>query len=155
MAKKEIAKDQKRLLAEELYINTDMSQKEICAIVGWTEKTFSENKKKHSWEELKAANTITPNKLIAEMYSHISDLLSEQKKAREEKDTKKVKSIGDEISKLSSAIEKMSNKKTTIPQYMNVFKEYTTFLIKKDAELAKKNNEYQSLFIQEKINGSN
>jgi hypothetical protein len=54
-----LSRERKRELALEMYLNTDKTQKEICAIVGWTEKTFTDNKEKGQWDSLKGATTIT------------------------------------------------------------------------------------------------
>lgn len=54
-----LSRERKRELALEMYLNTDKTQKEICEIVGWTEKTFTENKEKGVWDALKGASTIT------------------------------------------------------------------------------------------------
>ena len=37
-----MTKEQKQEIARTLYLVSDKTQKEICTIVGWTEKTFIE-----------------------------------------------------------------------------------------------------------------
>lgn len=140
MAKKEIGRQQKRDLAFDLYLNTDKSQKEICEIVGWTEKTFSENKDKGNWEELKGAETITSRKIIANLYQQLHDL------------SDKPIVHADKIIKLANAIEKLSGKKVTLSNSINVFKDFTIYAFGIDAELAKKINQLQNQYIQYKAN---
>lgn len=143
MAKGNLSKDQKRELAQELYMNTDLHQKQICEVVGWTEKTFSENKKKYSWEQLKAAGTVTNKKIIANLYQKLFTLSGN------------AEANADDIAKISSSIEKLSDKRTTVAHYINVFKEMGIYLLGIDPELAKTMNVHHQNFIQDKLNGSN
>lgn len=133
-------KDKSRL-AYDLYINTDKTQKEICAIVGWTEKTFTDHKNKGSWEELKSASEITAQKIIRNLYQRLHDLTEEGKTLE-----------ADKIIKLTKSIESLADRRATISHTINVFKEFTSWLMEKDANLAKEVNVRQKEFLDYKIN---
>lgn len=139
--KKELGREQKRQLALDLYLNTDYTQKQICAIVGWSEKSFSDNKEKGKWEELKGAQTITAQKIIRNLHVRAYEL-SEQGKFN-----------ADEMSKIAKSIEIFSDKRVTISSTINVFKEFTTWAFTRNPELAKQINILQQEFIQDKLNG--
>jgi hypothetical protein len=144
MAKAKAKKDagfDKAELALDLYLHTDKSQKEICEIVGWTEKTFTANKIKNNWEELKGAGAITSAKIVTNLYKKLHDLSGADSLD------------ADKLIKTAKAIEALSNKKATISQIINVFKDFTTWAFGKNAELAKEINRLQNEFINEKVNG--
>lgn len=135
-----LSRADKEALALDLFLNTDKPQREICEIVGWTEKTFTEKKKKGKWDELKSAHTLTANKIISNIYKKLSE------------ETEKDRLDADKIIKLANSIEKLSDRQATISQIINVFKEFTTFTMELNPELAKKINEFQKKFIDHKIN---
>lgn len=137
MTKKALNNDSKRAHALDLYLNTDMNQKQICEIVGWTEKTFSANKEKYNWEQQKGAASITSKKIIAKLYIKLEKLVDE--------DTIKA----DELIKVTKSIESLSNKKVTASHHMNCAKEFTIWMFGQDADLAKQFNKYQLKFITE------
>jgi len=134
-----LTRDKKREMALDLYLNTDKSQKEICEIVGWTEKTFSDNKEKGNWEAMKGAETLTAQKIIMKLYKKLDEL------------TEGDLISADALAKTAKVIEMLSNKRTTLSHNINTFKEFTTFLFAKDADLAKKVNKYQQEFINDKV----
>ncbi len=145
MAKnKDIGRDRKRQTAFDLYINTDMTQKDICEIVGWTEKTFSENKKKGNWDEIKGAETATLPKTISNIYRLINTLTEADNSG----------SNADKISKLSASVRSLSKGTLSLSDFINAFKELTTFAFKIDPDLAKEMNLMHNQFIQHKANGA-
>lgn len=141
MAKKKgLSYDDKRAIALELYITTDKTQKEICDILNITEATFTRWKQEGDWELAKQAQTITAQNIITNLYQ----------KAYEEsmKDT----IDADKMIKIANSIEKLSNKKVTISQIINVFQDFTTYAFGEDAELAKQINVMQRKYVDFKIN---
>ena len=134
-----LSRERKRDLALEMYLNTDKSQKEICEIVGWTEKTFTDNKEKGVWDALKGASTITAANIIRKLYLKLEDLV----------DADKIDA--DALIKVTKSIEFLSNKKVTISQHINCAKEFTVWLFAKNAELAKDLNKFQKEFINELV----
>lgn len=138
MGKQKMSNDRKRDIALDLYLNTDKSQKEICEIVDWSEKTFGTNKEKYSWEQLKGASTVTAQNIISKLYLKLE-------KIADQPDIN-----ADALSKVAKSIELLSNKKVTLSQHINCAKEFCTWAFGIDAELAKKINKLQSQFITEK-----
>lgn len=133
-----MSNDRKRDIALDLYLNTDKSQKEICEIVDWSEKTFGTNKEKHMWDALKGASTITAQNIISQLYLKLEAIVYEDK------------INPDALIKVAKSIEMLSNKKVTISQHINCAKEFCTWAFGIDPELAKKINKLQSQFITEK-----
>ena len=132
----------KQQLALDLYLNTDKTQKEICELIGWNERTFSQNKAKYKWEELKSATQLTAQKITVNIYRRLEEA------------TKEGTSLDpDKIIKLAKSIEYLNEKKTTVAQAINVFKEFTAELMAEDPEFAKKVNEAQKKYILKRING--
>ena len=140
MAKQNLKNDRKREIALDLYINTDKSQKEICEIVNWTEKTFSINKEKGKWEQLKGASTITAKNIIAKLYGKLEKLTDEED------------INADKLIKVAKSIEMLSDRKVTVSQHINCAKEFTSWVAAKDVELAKRINTLQYEFINERAN---
>lgn len=139
MAKvKTLSNDQKRDTALDLYLNTDKSQKDICLIVTWTEKTFTANKEKYGWEKLKGASTITAQNIIGKLYLKLEAIVEANKLD------------ADALSKVAKAIEMLSNKKVTLSQHINCAKEFTTWAFGINPALAKDINKLQSQFITER-----
>ncbi|MBB6131337.1 hypothetical protein [Mucilaginibacter lappiensis] len=140
MAKEtKLSRERKRDLALEMYLNTDKSQKEICEIVGWTEKTFTENKEKGQWDSLKGATSITAANIIKKLYLKLEVLV----------DADKIDA--DALIKVTKSIEFLSNKKVTVSQHINCAKEFTIWLFAKNSTFAKEVNRYQKQFINELV----
>ncbi len=140
--KNNLSAKEKRDMAYDLYMNTDKTQVEICDVVDWSERTFSENKKKGNWDELKSAMELTSQKIIVNIYRRLQDATKEG-----------VKLDSDAIIKLAKSIEHLSDRKVTISNIINVFKEFTSWLMNEDPELAKTINELQKKYVVYKING--
>ena len=137
--KKPLNQKQKQDKALEMYLNTDKSQKEICEIVDWTEKTFTENKEKYGWDSLKGATSITAANIIKKLYLKLEALV----------DADKIDA--DALIKVTKSIEFLSNKKVTVSQHINCAKEFTIWLFAKKPELAKDLNKFQKDFINELV----
>lgn len=159
---KALSNNQKKEIALDLYLHTDLTQKEICDRIGWTEQTFSKHKQKDNWDILKGATTVTAEKLVARLYRHLDEITtpppprSRRKDDDEEEDEffKWRMPSADELNKIASAIEKLETKRVTISHHINSFKEFTTWLSGKDVELTKVINKLQDEFIKQKIHAS-
>lgn len=136
-----LSRKQKQDKALEMYLNTELSQKEICEIIGWTEKTFTDNKEKYGWSSLKGASTITSQKIISKLYLRLEQMMDADTPINP-----------DGLIKISKAIEALSNKKVTTSHHINCAKEFTIFLFSKNVELAKEVNKYQREFINQLVN---
>lgn len=140
MAKKQKSNEEKRDDALDLYLNTDKTQKQICEIVGWTDKTFKANKEKYGWEELKGASTLGAQKLISKLYIKANKIV--------DADPDDVNA--DKLIKVAAAIEKLGNKKVSLSHHINCAKEFTTWFFGINPDLAKEFNKYQQQFITER-----
>lgn len=143
MAKKQ-NEDQVKKAAEAkaMYMNTNLSQKEICVLVGWTEKTFSLHKTKGNWEAEKGARTTTNQNIVIEIYKKI------------EKEVAADTLNADAIYKLSKSIEMLSDKKTNASQLINFGEAFCLFLLGESEfrELAKPVNKALDLMIRRTLN---
>jgi uncharacterized protein YjcR len=141
MGKDKLSNEDKKSLAYDLYMNTDKTQNEICDIIGIAPKTLTKWKQDGLWEELKGATTITANNIITNIYKKMHEMTLEERLN------------ADALAKLARVIEVVSDKKYTISQVINVFKEFTNWLFPKDAEAAKALNKHMKVFVDELING--
>lgn len=137
--KKKLTNDEKYTIAQDLFMDTDKTQKEIAAIVHVTEKTLTKWKTEGDWDMLKNASTVTARKIIENLYKRSYDLSIDPK------------SKPDDIIKLALSIEKLSNKRVTISQIINVFKDFIAFAFKDNAQLAKEINLMQKKYVDYKI----
>ena len=138
-SKRKLSNDDKKAVALDLYLNTDKSQNEISNIVSVTPKTLSNWKNNGDWELLKQAQTITSKNIIFNLY----------KKAHDE--SLKDDMNADKMIKIATSIEKLSDRRVTIAQIINVFQEFTTYAFNKDADLAKQINVMQKEFVEHKL----
>lgn len=139
MAKKKLTRAEKQAIALDLFLDTDKTQKEIAEIVSVTEKTVTKWKTEGDWELLKNAETVTARKIIENLYKRAYTLSQDEN------------SKADDIIKIANSIEKLANKKVTISQIINVFKDFTTWAFSEDAELAKEINLLQKKYVNYKI----
>ncbi|MDY3352306.1 helix-turn-helix domain containing protein [Riemerella anatipestifer] len=139
MAKKELNREDKKAVALDLFLDTDKTQKEIAEIVGVTEKTLTKWKLEGEWDKIKSASTITARNIIDNIYLKMHELSQSDKLE------------ADKLIKLASTIEKLSDKKVTISQIINVFKDFTTWAFGEDPELAKQINLLQKKYVNHKI----
>ncbi|MDN3621338.1 hypothetical protein QWY81_17860 [Polaribacter undariae] len=139
--KKDISNEDKKAIAYDLYMNTDLSQKEICGKVAITQATFTAWKKKHNWEIHKQASSITSQQIIRNLYKKGLELSNDPK------------ATSDSQLKNAKAIELLSGNKASISNIINVFKEFTTFEFDRNPELAKQINKEMKVWVDHKING--
>jgi len=137
--KKKLTSDEKYAIAQDLFLETDKTQKEIAQIVKVTEKTLTKWKNDGEWDMLKNASTVTARKIIENLYKRSYDLSIDPK------------SKPDDIIKLALSIEKLSNKRVTISQIINVFKDFIAFAFKDNPDMAKEINLLQKKYVDFKI----
>ena len=130
----------KKAVSQDLFLNTSKTQKEIALIVKVTEKTIGKWKDEGDWELLKQASTVTAKNIIHNLYQ----------KAFELSEAKEIDA--DKLSKISTTIERLSNKKTTVSQIINVFKDFTTFAFGENPEVAKQINDLMRKYVDIKVN---
>jgi hypothetical protein len=141
-----MTRKQKIDVARTLYLMTEKSQKEICEVVGWTEKTFTEQKQKGNWNEMRDTKSLTKQQIISMLHSQTLKIVEA---AKDESRLLSAREV-DSIAKLASSIDKME-KKATIETYIEVFEEYNRWLMTVNVDFAQRNNQHQDLFIQSKI----
>ena len=137
---------QKAEVAKALYLITEKTQREICEIVDWSEKTFSEQKSKGKWGELREKKTMSKQQIVTELHAQTLGLLES---AKDEGRLLKSAEI-DGIAKLAAAIDKIESS-ATLETYIQVFEEYTKWMFGVDGKFAKANNVYQDMFINKLI----
>ena len=136
-----MAKKEENRQAQDLFINTDMTLKEIALMVGVSDKTVSRWRDLGKWQELKAATGLSANNIIRGIYGKMAKMLEEGEKFSP-----------DGMAKLAATIDKINPNKTSVSQYINVFKEFSNFLLKHDVKLAHNVVDFQKQFIDEKMN---
>lgn len=141
MNKKE--RSSKQEIAAMLFIHSGYDGKEIAEHLGVTQKTVSEWKEKGEWTRLKAAQTVTKEKLVTNMYDSILDI---QEKVREAGRLQTAAET-DQILKLAKAAELM-DKKVSIPLSISVFKAFNEFCVNSKLTNLKEYMDLQKRFVQ-------
>lgn len=141
-----MTKNQKIDVARTLYLMTEKTQKEICEVVNWTEKTFTEQKQKGKWNEMRDTKSLTKQQIISMLHSQTLKIVE----AAKDEDRVLTAREVDSIAKLAASIDKLE-KKATIETYIEVFEEYNHWLMNVNVDFAQRNNQFQDLFIQSKI----
>ena len=141
---------QKIDVARTLFLMTEKSQKEIAEVVGWTEKTFTEQKQKGLWREMRDTKSLTKQQIISMLHTQTFKLIEG---AKDENRLLSAREI-DSVAKLTASIDKLE-KKATIETYIEVFEEYNKYLMSVNVDFAQRNNQYQDGFIQSKISSRN
>ena len=129
-----------------LYLSNDKTQKEIYDIVGWTENTFKKKKKKNNWSDMRDTKGLTKQQIISLLHTQTLKIVEAAKIENRLLSAREV----DSIAKLAASIDKLE-KKATIETYIEVFEEYIKWLMPINLDFAQRNNQYQDLFIQNKI----
>lgn len=144
MAHKKIRKNKQELeqlkrLAYEWFMNTDKTQKEIADIIGVSEVTMSKWVADGNWDEIKALETASRGATIRNLLKRIFE------------ESQKEDPDADKIAKLTSALEKLDQKKITVPNTINIFMAFGKWLYPRNPEQAKQFTMLMNDFIKEKI----
>lgn len=138
---------EKREVAKQLFLYAGVTQKEIAVSLDVTEKTVSKWASVGKWHELRGAFTSTKDELVRATYLHIAEIqkvISQDKRAPTNAET-------DQILKLAKVIETL-DKKITLAQIIQVFREFENYLIGVDADLTKIINRHHTAFITRAVN---
>lgn len=151
MTKSELEK--KKDLARTLFIS-GMEMIEIADKVGVTRQSLSKWCKDGGWKETRAAKTITRPELIRKLLLRVSDLLD-----KVEADHNLSDSLGDQLSKLTAAIDKLDKSQANVVNAIEVFMAFSKWLefrAKSDPkitpELLKTINKLQDVYLVESFN---
>lgn len=134
-------KDKLEGYAEHLYINEGWTQKAIAEYLGVTEKTVGSWKSGGNWDYLRQTALAAPHRIKTILLTEFEKLAT----------GKESKIDADAISKISKAIEALSDK-VSVQVVTSVFKEFDTWMLEHDPALAMKFTEYHRKFIMHKIN---
>lgn len=136
-----LSSDSKKRWAEELYVNSDLNQGEICEIVETSDKSLREWRDKYGWDEVRKAGRITTPKIIAKL----NQLLFNEM----EKDAPDA----DQIVKYSKSIEYLKNKELVVSDYIKMFRKFTEWLFVRNSAVAKTLNVHMKDFVNYIIHG--
>ena len=153
MTKAELEK--KKDLARTLYLS-GKDQAEIAEMTGVSRVTISKWCTAGGWKEARAARTISRPELIRKLLLVTSTLLD---KVNASGDLGMIDSLGDKLSKLTAAIDKLDKSQANVVAAIEVFtafSEYIKFRAKTDPEVTlefiKKVNKLQDSFLIESFN---
>lgn len=127
--------------AQDLFVYSGRTQKEIAEMVGVSEQTIVRWKDEGKWEELKGANNLTANQVIGNLYRMALEL------------SKDPTSNADRIAKIASAIDRLKPTKHTLTSYISAFMDFGDWAKRKGfVEEIKILNRLQKAFIEDFIN---
>lgn len=151
MTKAEI--ERKKDLARTLYMS-GMEQIEIANKIGVTRQSLSKWCKEGGWKETRAAKTITRPELIRKLLLRVDDLLD-----KVGADPSLSDKLGDQLSKLTAAIDKLDKSQANVVNAIEVFMAFTDWIERRaktdpdiTPELVKAINKFQDKFIIESMN---
>lgn len=147
--------ERKKDLARTLYMS-GKEQAEIAAMVGVSRVTVSKWSTADGWKETRAAKTISRPELIKKLLLATNNLLD---KVNASGDLSLIESLGDKLSKLTAAIDKLDKSQANVVAAIEVFtafSKYLEFRAKTDPEVTiefiKKVNKLQDGFLIESFN---
>lgn len=144
MAKQKTSLSDKRLIAHELYMRTEMTQKEIALQAGVGSDTISDWVRKGNWKELKAANSVTRAQVINNTLMQIKELQDEINGREKKYPTPKE---SDTMIKMSNLIRDL-DKSLSLPDYISVCTEFIRYLSEVKPTLAKDVADSVNEFVQ-------
>lgn len=130
-----------KLKAESMFLDTDLTQKEIANILSLSEITISNwaNDGSPTWDELRKLKSVGRPQALAKLYTR----LVEQVDAKENSDS---------IHKTLLVIKELEDKRTALPETINTMREFATFLMGENLVLAQTLIPFQTAFIGKKVN---
>lgn len=152
MAKKEL--DNKKEFARILYMNGE-NQQDIADKTGVSRVTINKWIKDNGWKERRAAKAVTRPELINKLLLSIDTMID---KANNMDNPEAMAGLGDKLSKVASAIEKLDKKANVVDtiEVCIAFGKWVEHRIGTDKEvtpeLAKIINKLQDTFINEQFN---
>lgn len=133
--------EQKRQLAQSLFLNTDSTIQEIARTVEVTAKTVSDWKKKYNWESLKSIQSVANPVILAKLYKRVENLVEDPYFSTKD------------LANLKNSIDFFSPDKIALDTIITIMKEFVDFLNANNAPIdIKALNDLQNDFIKAKIN---
>lgn len=142
-----ISKTEEKNYAQILYVNENLTAKEIASRVSVSEKTVGKWIKDGNWEKLRKSLLVTKQNMISMLYDQL-DHLNTAIAGREIKvaDSKEA----DIISKLSTSIQRLEVE-TSIGQIVEVARTFIDFVRAYDLDFAQAVTKHFDAFILQKI----
>ncbi len=133
--------EQKRQLAQSLFLNTDKNLQEIAEVVGVTAKTISEWKRKYKWATLKSITVVSNHEILANLYHRALTLSADPHFSTKE------------MVDLKASIDFFSPDKISLDTVLTIMEEFVAFLSTHTPNLVdlKVLNQLQNDFINFKI----
>ncbi|WP_313997091.1 hypothetical protein [Xanthocytophaga flava] len=133
--RKALSNDELREVAKLLFIQTDLTQKEIAVRVGCNEHVLGRWIKEFNWHKLKISETSYKDAIRVKLYAKYQEALDNNKPI-------------EELQAISMEIEKMPATSVPPQQAVKIVKDLTRYLLEKDTELGKALFGYMDDFIK-------
>jgi hypothetical protein len=142
----ELTNQQKREWAELLFLQGDITQKEIAHKVKVSEKTISQWSAKYNWEDLRKSMLTTKNDILRNLYSILDKINTKLKEENSIGDSK----IADMYVKYATAIKNLETE-TSIGQISEVGRMFVNWLQGIDPAFALSVLNHLDKFIKERL----
>jgi predicted transcriptional regulator len=143
-------KEKEKAVARELFVNTDLTQKDIAEKLEVSPTTVVKWASEGKWDDLKLAKQTTHTETIV-ILRHMLKSLVEKNKTKLEEDTLTPGDM-DMQTKLVSQIDDLENK-IGISTIIEVLDGFFSFIPKSEKDFRKTLAEYQTKFLMNKVNG--
>lgn len=140
--------------ARNLFYQTDLSQAQIAKLIGISERTLSLWANEGRWRQLRQLTKQTPSVMIDELYAELARINS----AIRSRDPGKQFATPQEaeVRRKTLAAVKYVQQRQTSGSHMEVLMNFTTYVLKKNMEDARKITQYADEFIKgEKLSTPN
>lgn len=148
--------ERKKDLARTLYISSGLEQIEIANKLGVSRVTISKWCNANGWKEARAAKTVSRPEIIRKLLFAANTLLD---KVNASGNLELIDSLGDKLSKLTAAIDKLDKSQANVVAAIEVFMAFSKWLEFRaqtdpdiSPELIKAINKYQDKFLIESMN---
>ena len=141
------SKSNEKLLAKELYMQTDKTIEDIASIVNVSRLTVGGWAKEGKWKTIKDAQKQTPERVVQTLYSELEELnafIQKQPEGLRFADSKQ----SDARNKIILSIKRMQNQ-IALPQYVAVLIKFLEALQTKDLALSKSLAPYANEFLND------
>ena len=138
--------DNKKALAQLLYVENGLTRREVSDMVGGAETTITNWSEKGNWKTLRVSVIGSRQKTIERLYAALNDVLTIPK-GEGKKTTQKEKKL---IPQQTAAISNI-DRTQDIAFYVSVLREFLQFIRPLDLSLTQNIAEYINSFIQKKI----
>lgn len=141
------AKEAEKLLAKELYMQTEKTIEEIASIVKVNRLTVGTWAKEGNWKSLKDAQKLTPERIVQGMYEELEQMSAHIKSLPEGlrfADSK----TSDARNKIILGIARLKNQ-VALPQYVSVLVKFIDYVQSKNIELSKEVMPHMNEFLNE------